>query len=85
MILIFVKNKAVSDQVILRQLQQLPNSLKKEVLDFIGYLLSKYQKQPKAPKHSFSKYRGSLNLGLTREEVDIQINQMRDEWERPGS
>ncbi|MCC6410815.1 MAG: DUF2281 domain-containing protein [Saprospiraceae bacterium] len=74
----------MNDQVILRQLQQLPNSLKKEVLDFIGYLLSKYQKQPKAPKHSFSKYRGSLKSGLSRQDIDMQIKKMRDEWERPG-
>lgn len=33
----------MTDQLVLLQLKQLPEELKKEVLDFIGYLFSKYQ------------------------------------------
>ena len=32
----------MTEQLVLRQFQQLPESLKKEVLDFIGYLWSKH-------------------------------------------
>jgi Protein of unknown function (DUF2281) len=32
----------MTDQIVLRQFQQLPDSLKQEVLDFIGYLWSKH-------------------------------------------
>jgi hypothetical protein len=35
-----------SDQLIVFQLQQLPDSLKKEVLDFIGMLFSKHNLKP---------------------------------------
>ena len=37
------------EQIVLRQLQQLPPNLQQEVLDFIGYLLSK---QPIASEHT---------------------------------
>jgi len=37
------------EQLVLRQLQQLPPNLQQEVLDFIGYLLSK---QPVASEHT---------------------------------
>jgi hypothetical protein len=43
----------MSDQIIYTQLQQLPDALKKEVMDFIGYLLEKHKvaaQPPKAPK-----------------------------------
>ena len=33
----------MTEQLVLLQLQQLPENLKKEVLDFIGYLFSKHQ------------------------------------------
>jgi hypothetical protein len=48
----------MTDKIILNQLQVLPEDLKKEVLDFIGYLLSKQVKQlpPKAtPKFGSAK------------------------------
>lgn len=32
----------MTEHLVFRQLQQLPDNLKQEVLDFIGYLLSKY-------------------------------------------
>jgi hypothetical protein len=39
----------MTEQIILTQIQQLPESLKKEVLDFIGYLLEKHnRKKPTA-------------------------------------
>jgi Protein of unknown function (DUF2281) len=43
----------MSDQIIFSQLQQLPEALKKEVMDFIGYLLEKHKvsaRPNKAPK-----------------------------------
>ncbi len=33
----------MTDQLILRELQQMPDHLKREVLDFIGFLLFKYK------------------------------------------
>ncbi|MCF8246169.1 MAG: DUF2281 domain-containing protein [Saprospiraceae bacterium] len=46
----------MSDQIIFTQLQQLPDALKKEVMDFIGFLLEKHRASsqptgtPKQPK-----------------------------------
>ncbi|MBK8566150.1 MAG: DUF2281 domain-containing protein [Saprospiraceae bacterium] len=40
----------MTDQIIITQLQQLPESLKKEVMDFIGFLLEKHQLGSQSPK-----------------------------------
>ncbi len=48
----------MTDKLILTQIELLPNNLKKEVLDFIGYLLMKYNKENKkksAPKFGSAK------------------------------
>jgi len=78
----------MSDQQMLLQLQQLPEDLRKEVADFIGYLLAKYKKnaapQQEPEKKRFSQYRGSLKSGLSVEEIDAQLNKLREEWERPA-
>jgi hypothetical protein len=41
----------MTDQILLRQIQRLPDDLKAEVLNFIGYLLSKQKatQQPSEP------------------------------------
>jgi hypothetical protein len=76
----------MTDQQVLMQLQQLPDNLKQEVSDFIGYLLAKYKKvaaTPQPPEQKrFSKYRGSLKSGLSVEEIDAQLTKLREEWER---
>ena len=38
----------MTDQLILRQLKMMPDNLKQEVADFIGYLLQKHQRQEAA-------------------------------------
>jgi Protein of unknown function (DUF2281) len=81
----------MTDQLILAQIKMMPDALKKEVLDFIGYLISKHNlptenktaDQPAQGKQSFAKLRGSLKSGLSLQEIDNQLQQIRDEWERP--
>ncbi len=79
----------MKEQEILLQIEQLPDDLKKEVLDFIGYLLVKYRLTPSTakPEHknNFGKYRGRLKSGLSIDEIDAQLNQLRSEGERPIS
>lgn len=42
----------MTEHLVFRQLQQLPDSLKQEVLDFIGYLLQKHHfQQQNLPKN----------------------------------
>ena len=79
----------MKEQQVLLQLQQLPDDLKQEVLDFIGYLFVKHNitgsKRKHLRKKHFGKYCGSLNSGLSIEETDAQLKQLRNEWERPIS
>lgn len=37
------------------------------------------------PKKDFMQYYGTLNTGLTLDEIDEKINQMRSEWDRDFS
>lgn len=77
----------MQEQQILLKLQQLPDELKYEVLDFIGYLLIKYQSSLPAQNNkgdrTFGKYRGCLNSGLSLDQLDIELGKMRSEWDRP--
>jgi len=79
----------MSERLIYLQLKQLPDNLKQEVLEFIGKLLKKHQSaanQPKPKQHKrFGKYRGCMQTGLTIREIDEQLLQLRNEWERPIS
>ena len=79
----------MSEQIIYLQLKQLPDSLKQEVMEFIEMLLKKHQitsNQPKPTgKKRFGKYRGCLNTGLSVQDIDAQLLQLRNEWERPIS
>ena len=53
----------MTDKIILTQLQVLPEDLKKEVLDFIGYLLSKHAKQlPQKAVPKFGSAKGKYKL-----------------------
>lgn len=66
----------MSEQLLYLQFQSLPDELKKEVMDFVGYLMNKYQLDaPKPqPKGGFGKYRGILKSGLTMDEIDAQLS-----------
>ena len=77
----------MADQLIYYHLQQMPEHLKQEVLNFISSLLSRQDLAPPKPKphrkKHFGKYRGSLKSGLSVQEIDAQLQQLRSEWERP--
>jgi hypothetical protein len=77
----------MEEQLIYHKLQQMPDYLKQEVLEFIGQLFSKHQltlpNTQEKRKKSFGKYRGSLKSGLSIQEIDAQFFQLRSEWERP--
>ena len=51
-----------NDQLILVQLQQMPDALKKEVLDFIGFLFEKHQLN--GPKPKKNKPKSAFSSGL---------------------
>ncbi len=78
----------MTEQLILAQLKQMPEGVRQEVLNFISHLISKYnlpapQQVPTRKKH-FGQYRGVLKTGLSVQEIDQQLQQLRDEWERPA-
>lgn len=45
----------MTDNLIQKQLSLLPENLKEEILDFIGYLLTKYYASQKAPQFESAK------------------------------
>ncbi|MCB9339752.1 MAG: DUF2281 domain-containing protein [Lewinellaceae bacterium] len=59
----------MTNKSIITQLQVLPENLKKEVLDFIGYLVMKYSKeQQKKPTPKFGSARGKYILAADFDE-----------------
>jgi hypothetical protein len=55
----------MNEQILLKQFEMLPDSLKKEVLDFLGYLLQKYQQKPQKEdkkKPKFGSAKGKYTL-----------------------
>ena len=71
----------MTDQIILLQLKEMPDNLKQQVVDFIGYLSAKYNlsaaSQSGKKKH-FGKYRGSLKTGMSTQDIDIQLQKLRE-------
>lgn len=59
----------MTDKLIINQLQDLPESLKKEVLDFIGYLVMKYSNEyQKKPTPKFGSAKGKYILAADFDE-----------------
>jgi hypothetical protein len=54
----------MTDQILLREIQRLPDDLKAEVLNFIGYLLSKQKTRPQPQ---------SVKLEHSAEEIEAAI------------
>lgn len=66
-----------TEQLVLAQLRQMPEGVRQEVLNFIGYLSLKYNVpvvQPTPiPKKHFGRYRGVLKTGLSVQEIEQQL------------
>jgi hypothetical protein len=60
-------NLKMEDKLIINQLQVLPENLKQEVLDFIGYLIMKYSKDQKN-KPKFGSAKGKYILAADFDE-----------------
>jgi hypothetical protein len=78
---------SVSVEIISKQLEVLPDTDKRKVVDFIDYLLYKRsikKTKKKKKENSFDprKFRGTAKLNLTPEEIDRECAKLRDEWER---
>ena len=62
-------NLKMEDKLIINQLQVLPENLKQEVLDFIGYLIMKYSKDQKnKPFPKFGSAKGKYILATDFDE-----------------
>ncbi len=61
----------MSDQIIFSQLQQLPDALKNEVMDFIGYLLEKHKASVRPTKTP--KPKGKAKGGKAKQELEEAI------------
>ncbi len=54
----------MTDQIIFRQIELMPPSLQKEVLDFIGYLLAKHnlEQKPSKKRPKFGSAKGRYRM-----------------------
>lgn len=66
----------MTDKLILTQIELLPENLKKEVLDFIGYLLMKYKNEgKKKPAPKFGSAKGKYVLSADFDEPLEDFNE----------
>ena len=69
----------MTEQLVLRQFQQLPDNLKQEVLDFIGYLWSKYNAQKtKKNRPQFGSAKGKYRMSA---DFDAPLDIFKDYME----
>ena len=69
----------MTEQLILQQLSRMPESLKKEVLDFATFLLSKQEAKPKEKKVPvFGSAKGKYQLA---EDFDAPLDDFKDYME----
>jgi len=68
----------MSDKGIKTMLDKLPIDLKKEVLDYMEFLIQKYQKKPKNSKFKFD-WEGGLS-DLKKEYTSVQLQHKAMEW-----
>lgn len=61
---------------------QLPETFTGKEVEVIVLPSESAPAMPKS-KNNMSKYRGILKTGLSREAIDKQLQNLRDEWERP--
>lgn len=63
---------------------QLPEGFENSDVEVI-VVQSSLNQPVRGQRKSFAKFRGSLQTGLSQQELDEELLKMRDEWERPLS
>lgn len=70
---------AMTDQLILLQLKEMPDNLKQQVVDFIGYLLSKHStKKSEKNKPTFGSGKGKYKMAA---DFDAPLEDFKDYME----
>ena len=64
---------------------RLPEGFENSDVEVIVLQTNPASRMTRRSKGRFSKFRGSLKTGLSIEELDAQLQKLRDEWERPLS
>jgi len=64
---------------------ELPEGFENADVEIIVLKTSPVKPVTSRKKGKFDRYYGILKTGLTIEEIDAQLKQLRDEWERPIS
>jgi len=68
----------MTDQVLKAKLEELPDDLKKEVLDYMEFLLQKYRKEEKKEKFKFD-WEGGLSE-LKEKYTSVELQHKALEW-----
>ena len=67
----------MTEQLILNQLKKMPEHLKREVLDFVGFLVEKHQRPIPQPVSTVTTQAGNQAGYLSKEEI---VRLYPDEW-----
>jgi hypothetical protein len=66
----------MTEQLILQQLQIMPENLRQEVLDFVGYLISKHQAA--IPKKNTPKFGSAKNKYILAADFDEPLEDFKE-------
>jgi hypothetical protein len=68
----------MKDEILLKQISMLPDALKKEVLDFVGYLLFKYQQKPLEKPKKKPKFGSAKGMYIIADDFDAPLDDFKD-------
>ncbi len=68
----------MNDDILLKQFAMLPETLKKEVIDFVGFLLSKYQQKPLEKIKKKPKFGSAKGKYTVAKDFDAPLDDLKD-------
>ena len=68
----------MNDKLLIKQYEMLPDSLKKEVLDFVAFLLHKYQHKTEIKSKKKPKFGSAKGMFVIAEDFDAPLENFKD-------
>ena len=68
----------MNDEILLKQFSMLPDSLKKEVLDFVAFLLTKYQQKPDMTVKKKPKFGSAKGKYIIADDFDAPLDDLKE-------
>ena len=68
----------MNDEILIKQYSMLPDTLKKEVLDFVAFLLTKYQQKTVEKSNKKPKFGSAKGKYTIADDFDAPLDDLKD-------